>query len=424
MKIEMAYGREGLKIDLPETADVLEPKYTPRLQNLEEEILRSLRYPIHSKSLQDLVSPDSRVAIVHTDTTRATPNQIILPPLLRELELVGVHRENIILITGLGTHRRQSEQETRKLLGDFIFDRYRCIQHDPEDLIQLKTIHDDSGKEYLLNRAYLEADIRILTGFIEPHFFAGFSGGPKAVLPGIAGKSSIIENHGPAMVSHPKANWGITDGNPIWEEINRVAHLTRPSFILNVTLNAKKEITAVFAGDLRTAHKLGCDRVKESSMIEVDHPYDIVVTTNSGYPLDQNLYQSVKGICAAENIVKQGGNIIIASACEKGLPKDSNYAKILSDNNSIEDARVMLSRTGPVVQEQWQVHKQISVQQKAVVYVYSDGLSNDEIRQALFIPCQTIEGVIQELMDIYGTQVRICALPQGPQTIPYLKASI
>ena len=421
MKLNLAYGRDGLQIDIPDSTDVLEPKHLPGLLNTQEELVKSLRHPIQSKPLKDLASPECSVAIVHSDITRATPNHKILPPILNELHLAGVSRQNITLINGLGTHRQQTEAETRALLGDNIVDTYRCLQHDTDDKKNLMTIQIESGKEFQINRHYLEADIRILTGLIEPHFFAGFSGGPKSVLPAIAGTGSIHKNHGPAMLCHPNASWGITAGNPLWEELFKVAKLSKPTFILNVTLNANHEITGVFSGDLSEAHSQGCTFVKESVMVKVDHPYDIVLTTNSGYPLDQNLYQSVKGVCAAENITKEGGSIIIATACADGLPDGGNYAKLLSESNSTTDLLDRFSQSEHVVQEQWQVQKQINVQQKADVYVFSGGLTNDQIRNALFTPCQNIEDTINELILTHGAQAKICALPQGPQTIPYLE---
>lgn len=420
MIVNLAYGVDGFKVNLPNSTDVLEPSYLPGLKNIQDELVRSLRFPIHSKPLQDLVLPKSKVVIVHTDLTRATPNQIILPPILKELELAGVSRENISLITGLGTHRPQTEKEIRVLLGDFIVDNYACLQHDAEDRKNLKSIRSDSGNTIEINRVYLEADIRILTGLIEPHFFAGFSGGPKSVLPAIAGKDSIHANHGPGMLSHPKATWGITQGNPIWEQIYQAAKQTSPTFILNVSLNTGHDITGVFAGDLTEAHKQGCSFVKKSAMVEVHQPYDIVVTTNSGYPLDQNLYQSVKGICAAENIIKHGGAIIIATACLKGLPEGGFYAKLLSEFASIPEASDWLSQCRDTVQEQWQVQKQINVQQKVDVYVYSDGLTDDQIRGALFKPCHNIELAVEKQLMTRGDQTRICVLPQGPLTVPYL----
>jgi nickel-dependent lactate racemase len=421
MKLKLAYGQHGLTVHLPETTDVVEPSYIPALPNPEETLLESLRKPIHTRPLRERVTADDTVAIVHTDITRATPNKLILPVLLDELARQGIPKRQITLINGLGTHRKQTPTEMVELLGKEIVDQYRCIQHDPDNQEILQAVETKRGRKTLVHKAYLEADIRILTGFIEPHFFAGFSGGPKSVLPAIAGTRSIHANHSFEMLAHPQATWGITCGNPLWEEMLEVALATKPTFLLNVALNADHHITGVFSGDLEEAHKKGCAFVKSSAMVKVDEPYDIVVTTNSGYPLDLNLYQSVKGISAAGQIVKTGGAIIMAAACQNGLPDGGNYARMLTGASSLDELLETLSQRDRVVRDQWQVQKQINVQQRADVHVYSDGLSEEQIRSALFNPCRDIEGAVSELTQGFGNQTRICVMSQGPQTIPYLK---
>ena len=263
--------------------------------------------------------------------------------------------------------------------------------------------------------------IRLLTGFIEPQYFAGFSGGPKAVLPSLAGYESVFTNHGHQMISHPRATWGITKSNPIWEEMCEVALRTEPTFLLNVSLNARREITGVFAGDMLAAHSMGCEFVGASAMVAVDEPYDIVITTNSGYPLDQNLYQSVKGMSAASRVVKEGGAILIATACEDGLPEHGKYADLLAEAGSPAAILEMVAQPDFSVQDQWQVQLQAQIQMKAEVYVYSEGLSKAQIEHALLIPCGDIVKTLKELMQKYEPQARLCVIPEGPQVIPFLE---
>jgi nickel-dependent lactate racemase len=394
----------------------------PGLPDETAELRESLRNPIDRPPLAELVGPGDSVIVVHTDITRATPNDRILPILLAELEGAGVARKDIALMNGLGTHRSQTANELRAMLGDFIYDNYRCLQHDCKDDENLISLGVTSlGNPVRVNRTYLAADVRILTGFIEPHFFAGFSGGPKAILPSLAGAESVFSNHGISMIAHPKASWGITEGNLIWEEMREVALRTRPTFLLNVALNARREITGVFAGDMLAAHAAGCTFVRERAMVGVDEPYDIVVTTNSGYPLDQNLYQSVKGMSAASQVVREGGAIIIAAACEDGLPDHGQYAALLADAGSPRGILEMITQVGFCAQDQWQVQLQAQIQMKAEVYVYSDGLSDGQIERALFLPCRDIEATIAALIDKYGPEARLCVMPEGPQVIPYLK---
>jgi lactate racemase len=425
MHIKLAYGRNDLTVTLPDTVDVLAPRFLPGLPDEIKALREALRNPIGSAPLAELVNPGDEVVVVHTDITRATPNDRILPVLLDELESSGIARENITLLNGLGTHRLQTKTELRAMLGDRIVEDYHCLQHDCNDEANLVNLGETSlGHPVRINRSYLEADVRILTGFIEPHFFAGFSGGPKAVIPSLSGAESVFTNHGLEMIAHPKATWGVLEGNPIWEEMRAVALRTNPSFLLNVSLNVKHEITGIFAGDMLSAHAKGCAFVRENAMRAIDKPYDIVITTNSGYPLDQNLYQSVKGMSAANQIVRQGGSILMAAACEDGLPNHGRYAALLAEAGSPQGVIDMISKPGFSEQDQWQVQIQAQIQHRADVYVYSDGLTDQQIERALFIPCRNIEQTVSQLLEKYGSQARICVIPEGPQTIPYLRGEV
>jgi len=421
MQVNLNYGRNGLDVHLPDSVDVLRTRFQPGIPDEARAITQALQEPIASLPLASLVKHGDRVTIVHTDITRATPNDRILPVLLEMLQGAGVESTDITLLNGLGTHRRQTDTELRKMLGDQIVENFLCLQHDCNDDSSLVSLGETTlGNPVRINRHYMESDVRILTGFIEPHFFAGFSGGPKAVLPSLAGKESVFSNHGLDMIAHPLATWGVTQGNPIWEEMREVALRTEPTFLLNVALNTNREITAVFAGDMLAAHASGCAYVKQNAMVAVDEPYDIVITTNSGYPLDQNLYQSVKGMSAASQIVCPGGAIIIATACEDGLPDHGLYAHLLAEAGSPHEILEMVSQPGFNVQDQWQIQIQAQIQQQAEVYVYSDGLSDDQLRRALFTPCRDIETTLKKLLTDLGDGARICVMPEGPQLIPYL----
>ena len=273
------------------------------------------------------------------------------------------------------------------------------------------------GHPVRVNRAYMEADVKILTGFIEPHLFAGFSGGPKGVLPAIAGAESVLSNHGYDMVGHPNAIWGVTEGNPIWEEMMEVALRTEPTFLVNVALNAEREITAAFAGDLVEAHRAGIEFVRRHAMVPVTQLFDIAVTTNSGYPLDQNLYQCVKGMRAAQQVVRPGGAIILAGACEDGVPDHGRYARLLAQGGSPQGVLDMIGAPGYGEQDQWQVQVQALVQLHARVFIHSEGLTDEQVRASLFEPCHDIAATVEELRRVYGAGARVCVIPDGPQTI-------
>lgn len=419
MNVKLSYGRHGLDVDLPDNARVLRSGYLLGVENEVEAIRRSLRNPIKSEPLAKLVQTGEKVVIVHTDITRATPNGRLLPVIIREIEEAGIQPGDITLLNGLGTHRCQTEIELRQMLGDGVVDNYRCIQHDAHDNENLVSLGNTSfGNPVRINHKYLDADIRILTGFIEPHFFAGFSGGPKSVLPALAGFESVGTNHCAANVAHPMATWGVTDGNPIWEEMKEVALMTEPTFIVNVSLNVDHQITGVFAGDLVAAHAAGCAFIKGSVMRPVDQYFDIVITTNSGFPLDQNLYQSVKGMRAASAIVKEGGTIICVTACEDGIPDHGGYADLLERGGSPQGLLDLVNNPGFQEHDQWQVQIQAMIQKRAQVYVYSDGLTDEQIENSLFTPCRDITATLEILKNKYGKDVSIAVLPEGPLTIP------
>jgi nickel-dependent lactate racemase len=420
MRIKLAYGKTGLPLELDDSLDVtvVEPSFVPALLQPEAAVRAALEAPIGSPPLREIVRPGMRVGVIFSDITRPAPNPLLLGAVLEVLDAVpGV---DVTLFNALGTHRPNTEAELRTMLGDAIFERRRIVQNDTFDpATQIRVGVTSKGHETWLNAELMRCDMKILTGFIEPHLFAGFSGGGKAIMPGMAGQRTVLGNHDAGMVGHPKAIWGVTHGNPIWEEVREVAGQAGRLFLLNVTLNRDKAVTGVFAGDLDRAHAAGCAFVKSSAMVAVARPFDIVVTTNSGYPLDLNLYQSVKGMRAADQVVRDGGAIIIATRCSDGVPQHGLYGKILRESRDAGELLDKIRAPGFLEQDQWQAHVQALVQSRAEIYVRSDGLTDDEVRSALLRPCRRIEDTIAVLLDRYGRGASICVMPEGPQTIPY-----
>ncbi len=429
MRVKMAYGREGLWVDIPDTANatIIEPLFVPGLKDEAGALHDALRAPIGLPPLMDLLAPTEHIAIVFSDITRPMPNDRVLPILLNEIQSAGVPDEQVVLINGLASHRKQTPEELEQMLGQAITQRYRVLQHDAWDdanlvpvMVAGKPKRNRAGRVVRVNREYLEASVRILTGFIEPHFFAGFSGGPKAVLPGIADLESIMDNHNAVMIADPQATWAVTQGNPIWEEMNAIASATHPTFNLNVTLNKNKEITAVFAGDLTASHATGTDYVRRNAMQPVPKPFDVVLTSNSGYPLDLNLYQAVKGMSAAAQIVREGGDIIIAAECWDGIPTHGQYARLLREAESYQELYQRIMTPGFRSPDQWQAQIQAKIQMKARVHVFASGLSDQELQEAMVIPCRSIEQTLQDILS-RNPQATIGILPEGPQTVPYLE---
>ena len=418
MKVNLAYGSGHLPIEVPDDrTTVIEPAHIDGLADEKAAVLDALQNPIGSQPLLERISPDTKICIAFTDITRATPNDRIIPWLLEHL---GGPNDNITLLNQLGTHRPNTREELETMLTPEVVANYRVLNHEPENpkaLVQVGTTAD--GTPALLNRHIVEADLRIITGFIEPHFFAGFSGGVKGIMPGCAGLETVMSNHGAKNIGDPQATFGVTVGNPLWEELRDIALKTGPSFLLNVTLNEQRDITNVFAGDIIEAHKTGCVFVKKSAMQPLEQPFDIVVTTNSGYPLDLNLYQGVKGMSAGARVLKEGGTLILAAECREGVPDGSPLDDLLRSAGSIEEILAMLSTPGFVRPEQWQAQIQALVQRRAEVLVCCE-LDDATLRACHLAPCADINAEVAKRLAKLGADARVAVLPQGPLTIPYL----
>ena len=418
-QVQLAYGKTGLPVNVPDSAIVVEPRHLPALADDKAAVVAAMRNPQGTPPLKSMVGKDDTVAIVISDITRPTPNHKLVPWIMEELD--HVPRENFVIINGLGTHRANTQEELAGMLGWDIVNTVRIENHDAFDDAKLLRVGRNSyGSEVYFNKTYVEAKFKIVTGFIEPHFFAGFSGGPKGINPGVAGIKTILDFHNAEMIGHPLSTWGVIEGNILQDAATQNCLMAKPDFMLNVTLNGEKQITGVVAGDVIAAHREGCKFVKETAMYAVDEPFDIVVTTNSGYPLDQNLYQTVKGMSAAAQIVKQGGAIISASECSDGVPDHGNYAKILKMRDTAGELLEMICDPEFCLFDQWQVQVQAMVQLKADCYLFST-LDPQIVKNAKFTPIDSVEATLQQLCQKIGPQVRVAVLPLGPLTIPYVR---
>jgi lactate racemase len=423
MDIQLAYGKTGLALHTDPAWDVrvVEPRFVPAPADPLAALRRALEAPIGIAPLTEQVRPGERVGIIVNDITRATPSPLIVEAILAELP--GVPPEDILLFNALGTHRPNTEGELRGMLGEAIVNRLQVVQnHAFDKFTQVCVGKTSSGNEIWLNRELMDCDLKILTGFIEPHFFAGFSGGGKALMPGMAGQSSVLRNHCAANIADPRATYGQTQGNPIYEEVIEAARLAGRTFVVNVTLNREKAITGVFAGDLEAAHAEGCAFARRTAMVEVPERFDIVVTSNSGYPLDLNLYQAVKGMSAAALVVKEGGAILIAAECWDGIPEHGLYGQLLREGGSPQGVLERILGSPELRQDQWQAQVQAQIQLKAKVYVHSRGLSPEQIRGALLEPAPDLDETLARLVNEAGPSARICVLPEGPVTIPYIRS--
>jgi nickel-dependent lactate racemase len=419
--IELAYGRQGLTVELPDkVTTVIEPTHVPGLPDQRGALLNAIRNPIGTPPLRQLVSPDQTVAISVCDITRPMPSATVLPVLLRDL--AHVPDEQITIVIATGTHRSNTPDELEQMLGIEVMSDYRVLNHDAFADSSLKHVGDTpEGIPIWLNRHWVESDIRITTGFVEPHFFAGFSGGPKMVAPGLAGLVTTMRLHDAQMIGHPNSTWGVTEGNPIHSAIRQIARQTGVDFSVDVTINRDHQITAAYAGELFAVHRAACGVAKRAAMRAVSGPFDVVVTTTSGYPLDLNLYQSVKGMSAAAQVLKDGGSIICAAECSDGIPDHGDYKKILSEADSPQDLLETINAPGYSRHDQWQVQIQAQIQMRAEVYLRSSYLTDEQVRRAHLKPIEDIEGTVSDMLRRHGRGARVCVLPQGPQTIPYLR---
>lgn len=417
--VNIAYGRSGQSLAVPDTAVVIEPHHLPGLSDEKAAVQAALRNPIGTPPLREMVQASDTIAIVISDLTRPTPNHKLVPWLLEEL--AHVPKENFVIINGVGSHRPNDTKELIQMLGEEVVNSIRVINHDSfndDELVDLGT--NSYGSTVYLNKTYINCSFKIVTGFIEPHFFAGFSGGPKGINPGIAGIKTILDFHNAEMIGHPNSTWGLIEGNILQDAATQNCLKAKPDFMLNVTLNGEKEITKVFAGDVIAAHREGCAFVKEHAMHAVDAPFDIVITTNSGYPLDQNVYQTIKGMSAAAQIVKQGGSILSFSECSDGIPDHGNYGKILQMRQTPQELLDMINDKSFCVFDQWQVQVQAMIQLKAHCYLFSS-LAPEVVEKCMLTPIADPAAALAALLEQYGPAARVAVLPLGPLTIPYVK---
>jgi nickel-dependent lactate racemase len=421
MQVQLQYGRHGLCAEISsKNVHVLEPRFLPGLADESAEFLAALRHPIGSAPLSDLIEPSDKVALVVPDITRPFPAHRILPWLFAALAYVP--QENFTIHLGNGSHRLETNHEINALLGADIAAQYRVINHNAHDRSTLELAGTDpDGQPVYFDRDYVQADKRIALGFIEPHLMAGFSGGYKAVMPGIADIDSILRYHNAARIGHPRSTWGVLEHNPTQELIRHNGSLLPVDFCLNVTLNRQREITRFFCGDVIAAHEAGCAFVKDTAMIPCAQPYPIVITTNSGYPLDQSLYQTDKGLSAAAQIVEDGGLIICAAECSDGFPAHGNFRQLLFDHATPRDLLNTILSPGFALFDQWEVQIHAGICLKARVALYST-LPADEVRRAYLEPIGDLNAFIAAEVNRVGRGAPIAVLPEGPQTIPYLTA--
>ncbi|GIX06724.1 MAG: hypothetical protein KatS3mg115_1127 [Candidatus Poribacteria bacterium] len=414
----MRYGRQGLEVEFPDDrTTVVRMKPSRPLPDPQGAVWDALQHPIGTPSLSRLAQGRRDACVVISDITRPVPNRLILPPILQTLEEAGIPRERILILIATGIHRPNEGEELIELVGEEIASQYRIENHYSGDLSSHKDLGPTSkGTPVLIDARYCEADLKITTALIEPHLMAGYSGGRKAICPGLASIETMKIMHGPGILEHPRSAPGILDGNPFHEEALEIARMAGCDFCLNVALDDQRRLIGVFAGEIDLAHRAGCAFVGERVTVPVE-PAEIVVTTSAGYPLDRSFYQAIKGPVGALEAVRPGGSILLLAECCEGVGSPP-FEKLVRETPSLEQFVQDLYRPEKFVVDQWQLEELAKVARKASVYMYSEGIDPEVMKELFVTPVESPEAGIQQLLELHGPDARIIAIPEGPYVIP------
>ena len=422
MKVEMRYGTGILPIEIPEknVAKVLEISESSPLSDEARAVREAIAHPIAAQPLAEIGKGRASACIVISDITRPVPNKVILPPMLEVLEQTGIPREKITILIATGIHRPNDSEELETMVGSDIMKTYRIVNHfsqKPETHAYLgKT---QNGTPVHIDKTYLEADLKITTGLIEPHLMAGYSGGRKAICPGIASVETMKVMHGPELMEHPKSAVGILEGNPFHIEATEIALMAGADFNLNVAIDKQRRITGVFAGDLVESHRVGAAFVEKHAKVTVPVAADAVVVSSAGYPLDTTFYQAIKGLLTAVEIVKQGGSILLVAACSEGIGSKP-FTDLIFKTDDLTAFVQGLYNPANFVIDQWQLEELAKVARKADIYFYTDGIPYHQ-RAKLFVhPLKSAQEGIKELLTRYGEDAQIAVIPEGPYVLAQL----
>lgn len=418
-RIRLAYGRTGYDAEIPDAnlIGVLRMKPVAPVSEPAAAVARSLEHPIGGAPLAALARGRRNACIIISDITRPVPNRILLPPILEAVEAAGVPGASITILIGTGIHRPCSPAEIVELVGEPIALRYRIINHDSRDPSMLADLGTTSGGVPIeLCRHFVEADLKIVTGHIEPHLMAGYSGGRKGILPGIASVGTMRHMHGFKLLSSPFCRYGQIDGNPFHDAAVEVARRVGCDFCVNVTLDENRNITGVFSGDVVESHLAGCRALDESVKIVLDEPVDVAITSSGGYPLDQTFYQAIKGIKGAMDVVKPGGTILCAAKTNEGIG-GPEFTRLIQETPSANQFMTTFNNPGNFVIDQWQIQELCMALERAEVYYYTDARSPEEMSRCLVQPIASVEEGIERALAKHGRNATMVVIPDGPYVI-------
>jgi lactate racemase len=415
LQIKLAFGKTGLSLDLPEgpSYEVLHSRSAEPIQNTVHALAAALDEPIGTRALRELAQGKSTAAIAVCDITRPAPNAITLPPILERLHAGGIPKDGVTILIATGLHRQATPAEIETIVGGPIASNYRVVNHNAKDLASHSKVGTTRrGTPVYVDQRFASADLHITLGFVEQHLMAGFSGGRKLIAPGLAAQETIKVLHSPAFMREPKAIEGLIEDNPLHAELVEIASLVRHDFMLDVALTKSREIAGIFAGDGIKAHAAGVRFVRESQLQTLPQAVDAVITSAAGYPLDLTFYQTIKGVTAAQHIVKPGGKILVLGECTEGIGAPE-FARRLSQLSTYEAFLNELNGV-PVEVDQWQLEKLALAGRKYEVLFYLPGIAprvSGELRERIFpTPGEALTALLRGL----PRAAKIAVIPEGP----------
>ncbi|MBD3198120.1 MAG: nickel-dependent lactate racemase [Candidatus Lokiarchaeota archaeon] len=425
-KVRVDYGKDGIRVNLDPSwnIDIIKPKKQEALKNPIKKIKKAIKNPINTNSLRNIVENKKdlqKICIVVSDATRPVPSNIILEALIEELNNYGITDNQITILIATGLHRRTREPEKKRILGDKLLSRIEIIDHEATDKNSLVNLGSTSdGIPIYINKHYYNSDLKILTGYVEPHFFFGFSGGRKSIVPGIVGAETIQANHSAKNISSKYARFGIYKQNPMHQNSSEICKIVGVDFIINVCINEYHQITNVIAGEVEKSHETLVEYQLNKVFFQINHLYDIVICGNGGYPLDLNLYQAVKGMAIGEMAVKEGGTIISVNELSDGVGiGQDNFRDLIFSGLKPKELYTMVKNEEILVPDQWEIQILARVLMKADIYVISE-LPQEELGNIGLKYASSVESAIQKALLQHGKDASILILPNGPQILPKL----
>ena len=419
MRVLLDYGRSGLAVDLPEKNVLKVLRYQPAapLENPQEAVRRALEVPVGTPPLREIARGRRSACIAICDITRPVPNALILGEVLPLLEAAGIPRDQILILIATGLHRPNEGEELLEIVGPWVAGNFRVENHHGQVLEEHIYLGESPrGVPVWIDRRWVEADLKIAIGLIEPHFMAGYSGGRKLICPGLAALPTVRAWHSPRFLEHPNARSGVLVGNPVHEENTWIAQRAGCDFSINVVLDEKRRIVHVVAGDIVAAFEAGTRFVDSMVRDYLPQPADIVITTGAGYPLDATFYQSIKGMVAAEPVVKPGGTVILAAEISEGIGSPE-FVQIFRENRSLDEFMHRIMETDYFRMDQWQLEEMAKVSRKARIVVVTGGLTPEQLKELFVESAPSVEAAVAEALSQYGSEASIAVLPKGPYLI-------